>query len=385
MVDNHTAAVDIESHGDDHPPATSTASVTVVCACYNHERTIAQALDSFLGQKANFSFCVLVGDDASTDGSAAIITDYANRFPEIIIPVLRDENIGGGRNWEDLISRCDSRYIAFCDGDDYWTDEGKLQMQFDLMESDESLRACFHDALIVDETVGGRWFQLESFSHTKDGLPRWPSGNRYFVKKRRYHVRNFIPFGFIHTSSMFVRWNYSVGFPPWIFGHGFGDYPLWAIQVGIGDIGFIDRTMSVYRRTGNTLFDFSSRSAYWLESKRGGIAIDDGLIGHFSSVCPDRRIVAALRRRKADDLAKLIAGSLDNEEPNDTRALIEEYRDDIESCFGVAVPDALDGDAFASFMRKLVRKAPIPPYRQSKIGYFRALKNKARKLLTIAS
>lgn len=360
------------------------ARVSVICTCYNHEKYIAKALDSFLMQKTDFAFRVLVGDDASTDGSPAIISEYAERYPDIIVPVLRSENIGGGHNWEDLVSRCDTDYIAFCDGDDYWTDENKLQRQFDLMESDASLRACFHDTLIVDETEGGAWFQASNFSHTKDGSMRWPSGNRHFVKKRRYRTVNFIPFGFIHTSSIFIRWDYGIAFPQWIFGHGFGDYPLWAIQINKGAIGYIDEALSVYRRTGNTLFDFKSRTEYWLKSKPGNLAIDDGLLDFFTNAIPDARIVKALRRRKADDLAKLIAGSLDNEPQEQTAALLEDRRSEIADLFRVTVPSPLDEDAFKGVVAQLDRKAPLPPYRQTKIGFLRALKNEAVKLWTIA-
>ena len=105
--------------------------VTVVCITYKHEEFIAQALDSFLMQKTNFKFKIFVGEDCGPDGTADIIRDYAARYPDQIVPFLRKENMGAQRNLIDLCQRATSPYIAFCEGDDYWVDEYKLQKQFD--------------------------------------------------------------------------------------------------------------------------------------------------------------------------------------------------------------------------------------------------------------
>ena len=101
--------------------------MTVVCITYKHEAFIAQALDSFLMQKTDFKFKVFVGEDCGPDGTADIVREYARRYPDVIVPFIREENMGAQRNLIDLCQRATSPYIAFCEGDDYWIDEYKLQ------------------------------------------------------------------------------------------------------------------------------------------------------------------------------------------------------------------------------------------------------------------
>jgi len=111
--------------------------VSIVCNAYNHEKYIAQCLDGFVSQITNFNFEVLVHDDASTDNTAVIIKEYRSKFPDIINPILQAENKGsqGINNWIVYqFPRARGKYIAICEGDDYWTDPYKLQKQVDLLQ-----------------------------------------------------------------------------------------------------------------------------------------------------------------------------------------------------------------------------------------------------------
>ena len=126
--------------------------VTIRCITYNHELYIRQCLDGFVMQKTNFRFIAIVHDDASTDGNADIIKEYAKKYPDIIHPILQTENQhskGFKEAKEMLINLClQSKYVAYCEGDDYWTDPLKLQKQFDFMEANPEYAACFHPARI---------------------------------------------------------------------------------------------------------------------------------------------------------------------------------------------------------------------------------------------
>lgn len=116
----------------------SDIKVSICCATYNHEKYIAQALDSFLMQKTTFPFEVIVHDDASTDGTRAIIERYETKHPNIIKPIYQAENQyskGVGIHITYLWPNAKGRYIAQCEGDDYWTDSYKLQKQIDFLES----------------------------------------------------------------------------------------------------------------------------------------------------------------------------------------------------------------------------------------------------------
>ena len=112
--------------------------VSVVCDVYNHEPYLRQCLDGFVIQKTNFKIEVLVHDDASTDKSAEIIMEYTNKYPDIFKPILQQENqysrgVGIWKTYQ--FPRVAGKYVAICEGDDYWTDPLKLQKQVDFLES----------------------------------------------------------------------------------------------------------------------------------------------------------------------------------------------------------------------------------------------------------
>ena len=101
--------------------------VQVVCVTYNQKEYIKEALDSFIMQKTNFGYEVLVGDDGSTDGTSEIVAEYAKKYPDIIKHIKRSSNIGALENFMDICDRVTSKYSAFYDGDDFCRTGNKLQ------------------------------------------------------------------------------------------------------------------------------------------------------------------------------------------------------------------------------------------------------------------
>lgn len=127
--------------------------VSVCCAAYNHAPYIAQALDSFLAQQTDFPIEILVHDDASTDGTAQILRDYAARFPDVVKPLFETENQyskGVAIDPTFNYSRARGKYIALCEGDDYWCDPCKLQRQVEYMERHPDCTFCFTNGYIED-------------------------------------------------------------------------------------------------------------------------------------------------------------------------------------------------------------------------------------------
>ena len=121
--------------------------VSIFCITYNHSSYIRQCLDGFLIQKTNFPFEVLIHDDASTDDTAGIIKEYEAKYPDIIKPIYQVENQyskGLDINIVYNLPRARGKYIAMCEGDDYWTDPLKLQKQVDFLESHTDYSMCFH-------------------------------------------------------------------------------------------------------------------------------------------------------------------------------------------------------------------------------------------------
>ena len=130
--------------------------VSIRCTVYNHEPYLRQCLDGFVMQKTTFPFEAIVHDDASTDGSVAIIREYAERYPDIIKPIYETENQyskcdGSLTRIMDAAFHPNSKYIAHCEGDDYWTDPNKLQMQVDFLESHPDYVICSHDVLTFNQ------------------------------------------------------------------------------------------------------------------------------------------------------------------------------------------------------------------------------------------
>ena len=217
--------------------------VSILCTAYNHEQYIRSALESFVSQKTGFAFEVLVNDDASSDGTAAIIREYEEKYPEIIRPFYQKENQfskGIGYIYENIFyPHARGKYFAFCEGDDYWTDESKLQRQVDFLESHPDYSACVHNTTL-------RYCN----SSRTDELLIPSRGDHEVLYENVIHG----PIDAYHTSSLMARREIIVQTPDFYraaTAHGFADY-AWALLLRLsGGIWFIDRSMSVYRLFSN--------------------------------------------------------------------------------------------------------------------------------------
>lgn len=134
---------------------------------------IKDALEGFVSQKTNFNYEVLIHDDASTDNTADIIREYERKYLELIKPIYQKENqYSKGVNITSTfhLPRLKGRYVALCEGDDYWTDSGKLQRQFDAMEAHPELDICAHKRYITGMCVDGETLLLPDIK--KPYIPR---------------------------------------------------------------------------------------------------------------------------------------------------------------------------------------------------------------------
>jgi glycosyltransferase involved in cell wall biosynthesis len=110
---------------------------------YNHERFIREALDGILNQKVNFDLEIIVGEDCSSDNTREILLEYKNKYPNLFQLLLHSPNVGAKQNHILTQSACKGKYIAFCEGDDYWTEPNKLQKQVDFLEKNEEYSHCW--------------------------------------------------------------------------------------------------------------------------------------------------------------------------------------------------------------------------------------------------
>ena len=142
--------------------------VAIHCLVYNHEPYLRDCLEGFVMQQTNFPFVAIVHDDASTDGSAAIIREYEERYPDIIKPIYETENQYSkhdgslGRIMNAAIDATGAKYVAICEGDDYWTDPLKLQKQVDFMEANPEYSICFHKVnVLLEEGVSQKTIESD--------------------------------------------------------------------------------------------------------------------------------------------------------------------------------------------------------------------------------
>ena len=251
--------------------------VSVFCLTYNHESMIEDALKGFVMQKTNFPFEVFVHDDASTDGTVRIIKQYAEAYPQIIRPVLQTENQYSKHvkiTNTYLVPRATGKYFAFCEGDDFWTDEYKLQRQVDFLEQHPEYVACVHNSI-----------QINCKDHTESIMfPRTEDGDVSFEDTLYAWPRTY------QTSSLVVRREYRDCEMPSFYNavKGFADWPFSIWLALNGKIRFLAECMSTYRycscahsfmaqRTQNTV-DLIQRSIEMLKAIRpyveGGVYED---------------------------------------------------------------------------------------------------------------
>lgn len=211
--------------------------VSVCCVTYNHRDYIKKALDGFLMQKTSFKYEIVIHDDASMDGTTDILKEYQSKYPDTIKLILEEEN-----QWtqnridvmkEFLFPQAKGKYIAFCEGDDFWIYDGKLQEQYDLMESHMEISACYHNAII--------WDQNED--NIRLNVMNQPSG--YIDDEDIICTTR----GWYPTASLFMRTEYIKEQP--VFPMSTGD-ELWRNYLACrGKLYFINRAWSVYRNFSN--------------------------------------------------------------------------------------------------------------------------------------
>jgi glycosyltransferase involved in cell wall biosynthesis len=118
--------------------------VSVLMITYNHELYLTEAINGILEQTVNFSYEIIIGEDYSTDKTRAIALDFQRRFPSVVRVVFSENNVGMHNNFLRTLNLCNGEFIAFCEGDDYWTDTNKLQTQVDYLRSQPNIGLCFH-------------------------------------------------------------------------------------------------------------------------------------------------------------------------------------------------------------------------------------------------
>ena len=210
--------------------------VMTPCITYNHEPYIRDALEGFVLQKTNFPFVAIIHDDASTDGTKKIIQEYAERYPDIILPVYEPENLYSKNDGsfskiiKEIYEAVGAKYIALCEGDDYWIDPLKLQKQVGFLEANPDYSMCTSNVI--------------NLSNGKYNPSKWNS-----KKDRILTIEDIIMNGglFLATCSLVIRSKIFFEIPQKVKKLHVGDYPLQIYMAYRGKVWMIAKDFCVYR------------------------------------------------------------------------------------------------------------------------------------------
>lgn len=241
--------------------------VNVRCFAYNQEKYIRQCLEGFIMQKTRFKFKAVVHDDASTDNTTTIIKEYAEKYPNIIVPIFETENQYSkkdgslGRIMREHTSN--SKYIAFCEADDYWTDPYKLQKQVDFLEANPDFGMCYTRVLYYNQSK--QKYERKPFGGPSTSFSELVKQNTIpslSVLRRAAVEENY----FLEGHSINKGWT-------------MGDYPLWLWYACTSKIKYMDDITGVYR-----VLNQSASHSPNVETKESFVFQTFEIIRYFSNV-----------------------------------------------------------------------------------------------------
>jgi len=207
--------------------------LTIVTTTYNQEKYIGQAIDGMLMQKTNFPFRIVISNDCSTDKTGEILEEYRKKHPEIIHIIDNKKNLGAMGNFINTLAQIkDTEYVALCDGDDFWTDENKLQKQVDFLDSNKDFSICCHKAKLF-------------YQNGEKEEEIIPGGIQ-----EETTIEDLVAQNYIVANSVVYRWALNDKDLKEIFPEDIvpGDYYIHLLHAQNGKIKMFDEAMSAYRR-----------------------------------------------------------------------------------------------------------------------------------------
>ena len=202
---------------------------SICCISYNHGKFIGQSLNSFLSQKTDFAYEIIISDDSSNDDTGRVIEEFMSANPGRITLFKNDVNIGMAKNFEKAIRACKGEYIALCEGDDFWCNDDKLQKQVDFLSANKDFAICFHNARIL-----------------KDHVPNEVGFSNSESQKEVSTFSDLALGEFIYTPTCMFRRKDFEKFSP-RYAKYLNNYTLDLHNAQFGKIKYFNEVMSVYR------------------------------------------------------------------------------------------------------------------------------------------
>jgi glycosyltransferase involved in cell wall biosynthesis len=203
--------------------------ISIHMIAYNHEFFIAKAIEGVLMQQTSYTYQLVIGEDCSTDGTRKICEVYAKKYPDKIKLLPAVQNYGMVKNFIRTLEACTGKYIALCEGDDYWSDKNKLQTQVDFLENNTSYSLCFHDTY----SITGKKKSKSSNWDAPD-----TSDVNYLLSQRGYIATASVVFRNDNSVIQFLK---NVGTPPYL------DFFIYVAVAQYGLLKFFPKRMGVYR------------------------------------------------------------------------------------------------------------------------------------------
>jgi len=237
--------------------------VTVLTITYGHESYISETIKGVLNQEVSFPIEMIIADDCSHDNTEGVVNDYIENHPNggIIRYFKHKQNKGVNSNFDWASKLCRGKYVAVCEGDDYWTDPLKLQSQVDFLDSHEGYSMCFHNVVIFNDTQ--QKFHEDNITRTVSdttGLKDLARGN------------------YIHTPSVLFRSD-IFPLPNWFEQTPIGDFPLWCLSALNGKIYKMPNKMAVYR-----VHDKGAMSGFKKANLSDQIIHNEGMIPFYRAI-----------------------------------------------------------------------------------------------------
>lgn len=234
--------------------------VSILCLAYNHEKYIGDAIEGFLMQKTTFPIEIIINEDASTDDTARIIKEYEERYPDIIRPIYHTKNqysLGININDKFMVPLARGKYIALCDGDDYWTDANKLQNQYDAMEANPSCHMCLHKVRELNLSSG----KSNTFIPRNEIRTGILSSYDFFVELGKSNFFNEVCYFFRREDYAEYQHNYP-NFAKASMKTKTDDTPMLLYFGQLGDVYYYNEDMAIYRHfvSGSWSDSFSNAS-----------------------------------------------------------------------------------------------------------------------------
>lgn len=244
-----------------------TPLVSVCMTAFNHEPYLAEAIEGVLMQRTTFGVELVLGEDCSTDRTPELCRAYAERFPDRIRLVTGPENVGWRANYRRTVAACKGRYVAFCDGDDRWTDPMKLQLQTQLLEDDPDCGMCY--------TCTEKY---AADCERREYLPSGAASTDFRSLLRNYTIGNCTAMARRELLERYYAEVRPESHPEWLT----GDVPMWLWVAAHTRIAYLDRVTAMHRVLPRSVShdpDYRRRIAFcdsvaqiglWFDARYGG-------------------------------------------------------------------------------------------------------------------